>query len=146
MQLNKQTDYALRVLIYLAIMENKQLVTVDEFVQKFNIARNHLTKIVSKLARLRYIVTYRGTRGGMRINPRTYDLYLDQIISQFEPSFNVINCSKMSCPMSGLCEFKSVLDKASDQFVKVLRQYKLSDVVPWDKESIDKINFRLTKQ
>ena len=130
MQLNKQTDYAIRVLIYLAMMDCKQLVTADELVRKLNIARNHLTKIVSKLSKLRYIYTFRGTRGGMKIHPRAYEVDLYWIVSGFEPTFTVVECNTSDCPMTGLCEFKKILDKASAQFTKTLRQYRLNDIIP----------------
>lgn len=135
MQLNKQTDYALRILIYLAMMAGNHLVTVDELSRKLNIARNHLTKIVSKLSKLRYIYTFRGTRGGMKIHPRAYEHDIARIIEEFEPTFSVVECNISDCKMTGLCEFRNVLDKASNQFIKSLRQYTLNDLLPKDKNT-----------
>ena len=134
MQLNKQTDYALRILIYLAMMEGNHLVTVDELSRKLNVARNHLTKIVSKLSKLRYIYTFRGTRGGMKIHPRAYEHDIARIISEFEPTFTVVECNISDCKMTELCEFRNILDKASNQFIKTLRQYTLNDLLPKDKD------------
>lgn len=51
MQLNRQTDYALRVLIFLTLKSHDDLVKLDEISRKFNIVRNHLTKIIAKLAK-----------------------------------------------------------------------------------------------
>jgi Rrf2 family nitric oxide-sensitive transcriptional repressor len=135
MQLNKQTDYALRILIYLAMMEGNHLVTVDEISRKLNVARNHLTKIVSKLSKLRYIYTFRGTRGGMKIHPRAYEHDIARIIEEFEPTFTVVECNILDCKMTGLCEFRNILDKASNQFIKTLRQYTLDDLLPKDKST-----------
>ncbi|RTL12063.1 MAG: Rrf2 family transcriptional regulator [Neisseriaceae bacterium] len=141
MQLNKQTDYALRVLLYLAFVGETRLVNIDEIVSKFHILRNHLIKIISKLARLKFIITYRGVNGGMKINPETLDITLDQIIAAFEPTFEVVQCEHLVCPLTGMCRLKSVLDEASNNFVATLGKYKLSDMLPTNELALHKIMF-----
>ena len=50
MQLTRYTDYSLRVLLYLAVDQNRNPpVTVDELSQQFQNSRNHLVKIVHEL-------------------------------------------------------------------------------------------------
>lgn len=141
MQLNKQTDYALRVLLYLAFVGETRLVNIDEIVSKFHILRNHLIKIISKLARLKFIITYRGVNGGTKINPETLDITLDQIIAAFEPTFEVVQCEHLVCPLTGMCRLKSVLDEASNNFVATLGKYKLSDMLPTNEPALHKIMF-----
>ncbi len=139
MQLNKQTDYALRVLLYLAFVGETRLVNIDEIVSKFHILRNHLIKIISKLAKLKFITTYRGVNGGMKINPETLNMTLDQIIAAFEPTFEVVQCEHLVCPLTGMCRLKSVLDEASNNFVATLSRYKLVDMLPTNEASLQKI-------
>lgn len=139
MQLNKQTDYALRVLLYLAFVGETRLVNIDEIVHKFHILRNHLIKIISKLAKLKLIFTYRGVNGGMEINPKTLNMTLDQIIAAFEPTFEVVQCEHLVCPLTGMCRLKSVLDEASNNFVATLSKYKLADMLPTNEASLQKI-------
>jgi len=50
MQLTKHTDYAFRVLIYLAMQPTDTLATIQEISEYFDISRNHMMKIVQKLA------------------------------------------------------------------------------------------------
>ncbi len=139
MQLNKQTDYALRVLLYLAFVGETRLVNIDEIVSKFHILRNHLIKIISKLARLKFIVTYRGVNGGMKINPETLNMTLDQIIAAFEPTFEVVQCEHLVCPLTGMCRLKAVLDEASNNFVATLSKYTLAEMLPANESTIQKI-------
>lgn len=139
MQLNKQTDYALRVLLYLAFVGETRLVNIDEIVSKFHILRNHLIKIISKLARLKFIVTYRGVNGGMKINPETLNMTLDQIIAAFEPTFEVVQCEHLVCPLTGMCRLKAVLDEASNNFVATLGKYTLAEMLPANEATIQKI-------
>ena len=143
MQLNKQTDYALRVLLYLALVGETRLVNIDEIVSKFHILRNHLIKIISKLARLKFITTYRGVNGGMEINHETLDMTLDQIIAAFEPTFEVVQCEHLVCPLTGMCRLKSVLDEASNNFVATLSKYKLADMLPTNETALQKIMLML---
>ncbi|TXI96930.1 MAG: Rrf2 family transcriptional regulator [Neisseriales bacterium] len=143
MQLNKQTDYALRVLLYLAFVGETRLVNIDEIVSKFHILRNHLIKIISKLARLKFIVTYRGVNGGMKINPETLNMTLDQIIAAFEPTFEVVQCEHLVCPLTGMCRLKAVLDEASNNFVATLSKYTLAEMLPANESTIQKIMLML---
>jgi Rrf2 family nitric oxide-sensitive transcriptional repressor len=130
MQLNKQTDYALRVLLFLGAYPQGQLATIDMISEKFNIARNHLIKIVSKLAKLEYIETIKGKGGGMRIASGTLDIKLSEIIKNFEPTFEVIDCNHNDCPIRGMCRLKRALDLASTAFLAVLSQYSLRQLMP----------------
>jgi Rrf2 family nitric oxide-sensitive transcriptional repressor len=50
MHITQHTDYALRVLIYLASNEQR-LVTIQEISERFEISRSHLMKVVNQLIR-----------------------------------------------------------------------------------------------
>ena len=49
MQLTLHTDYALRVLVYLA-QKKDELATISEIADFYHISRNHLVKVVHHLA------------------------------------------------------------------------------------------------
>lgn len=64
MQLTRYTDYSLRVLLYLAVDQNRNPpVTVDELSQQFQISRNHLVKIVHELGQRGAFADRAGPRG-----------------------------------------------------------------------------------
>ncbi len=63
MQLTLQSDYTLRVLIYLALKRDG-LTTIDEIANVYQISAHHLTRIIHKLGELNYITTMRGRGGG----------------------------------------------------------------------------------
>jgi Rrf2 family nitric oxide-sensitive transcriptional repressor len=128
MQLNRQTDYALRALIFLAMKNG--LSTIDDLANKFSIAREHLTKIISRLAKLNYIVAVRGKGGGLKLNPQTLKVSLAEVVQYFEPTFKVIDCTALACPLDNMCRLSKVLGEASANFVKSLSQYTLSDILP----------------
>jgi Rrf2 family nitric oxide-sensitive transcriptional repressor len=130
MQLNRQSDYALRSLLFLAVAGNECLYTIDDIAKKFTIAREHLTKIISKLAKLELIVATRGKGGGIKLNNTSLDLSLATIIKNFEPTFQVIDCHQLACPIRSACHLKHILAKASQAFLDTLDQYTLRDILP----------------
>ena len=130
MQLNRQTDYALRVLVFLAISPKDTLVNLDTIAEKFNIVRNHLTKIITKLAKLNYITTQRGNGGGIRLKEKTLDLSLFEVMNSFESTFKSINCAGLSCPIHGVCRLESILSEAENAYTSVLQSYKLKNLIP----------------
>ena len=67
MRLTNYSDYALRVLMYLAVMPTSEtLATISDIADSYQISKSHLTKIVHQLAQLGYIDSVRGKNGGIR--------------------------------------------------------------------------------
>jgi Rrf2 family nitric oxide-sensitive transcriptional repressor len=58
MRLTTFTDYALRVLIYLAVSDDRQP-TIREIAQRYDISRNHLMKVVQELSQKGYLIASR---------------------------------------------------------------------------------------
>ncbi len=135
MRLNKQTDYALRTLLFLALQDEGILINIDEITSKLNISRSHLTKITAKMAKLSYIKAVNGKHGGVTLNTATLNVPLSHIAMQFESTFNVIDCSKPLCPLQGACRLNHILNEASQAFLASLEQYTLFDILP--KESAE---------
>ena len=53
MRLTLHTDYALRVLIHVAVADGK-LITISDIAESFDISKQHLMKVVSDLSRKGY--------------------------------------------------------------------------------------------
>lgn len=134
MLINRKTDYALRTLVFLTMKNDVS--TINEVSEKLNIAHEHLTKIVSRLSKLKYITTLRGRNGGTKINSSSLDLTLGHIVARFENSFKVINCESPICPIRGVCRLEKILNDASDAFVAVLEQHTLSSLIPKSTEEM----------
>ncbi len=65
MRLTLHTDYALRVLIYVAVADGK-LITINQIAKSFDISKQHLMKVVNDLSLKGYLDTVRG-RGDAEI-------------------------------------------------------------------------------
>lgn len=150
MQLNRRTDYALRTLLYLSMIDTERLATLDEIAQKFHIARDHLIKIVNKLAKLKYITTQRGKGGGIRFNASTLNVSLYDIVKNFESTLQVIDCNHLLCPVRGICRLNLILDEASNAFGETLKKYQFKEILPKDmkeqKQVYQRLNIPIVKE
>lgn len=129
MQLTRQTDYAIRVMLYLGIQPKNQLVTISEIATHFDISKNHLMKIVHKLGQKEYIQTVRGKYGGLRLLRDPASIKLGALVRDFEATLNVIDCQKLNCPITGLCDLKPIMQQAQEAFLAVIDRYTLRNLL-----------------
>jgi Rrf2 family nitric oxide-sensitive transcriptional repressor len=131
MQLTRYTDYALRVLIYLAHKE--ELATINEISAAYNVSENHLMKIVHGLAKLGYINTLRGKGGGMKLARPADKINLGEVVRNTEETLHVVECLAdgydNACKLAPNCRLKSVLQEAHDAFFRHLDQYTVKDLI-----------------
>ena len=80
MQLNRSTDYAIQMLVYLA--KNGQTLSSTKLAASLGISHRYLLQISSKLRAAGFILAVRGPSGGLKIfkNPEEIGLY-DVILS-----------------------------------------------------------------
>lgn len=128
MHLTQHTDFSLRVLMYLGTMESR-LVTIDELAQRLHIARNHLAKIVNRLARLGYITTLRGKGGGMRLAKTPGEICIGSVVRDTEPDTKLVDCQKPFCSIVGVCGLVDVLAEARQAFFEVLDNVTLAHLL-----------------
>ena len=128
MQLNSFTDYGLRALILLASLPQGELTSAGEISETFGISRNHMMKIVNRLAQMELIETIRGKNGGIRLKKRPEEINIGQVIRGTEP-LQLLDCSTENCHISPACRLKGVLADAKKAFLAVLDRYTLDDVI-----------------
>lgn len=137
MQLTLYTDYSLRVLAYLA-MKQDELVTISEIADFYNISRNHLVKVVHNLSSKGFIETIRGKNGGMRLASPANKIGIGDVVRVTEPNFHIVECldvSNENCVVEPACALKAVLEEANRQFLGVLDQFTVADIIKKDKQS-----------
>ncbi|MEE9355836.1 MAG: Rrf2 family transcriptional regulator [Methylococcaceae bacterium] len=133
MQLTSHTDYALRVLIYLT-RNQSQLVTITELADFYKISRNHLVKVVHNLGVKGFVKTVRGKAGGICLARRPQDINIGAVIRELEGSFYIAECfnpeKQGHCAIQSTCGLTELLKNALKQYMGVLDDASLSDVVP----------------
>ncbi|MBN7796532.1 RrF2 family transcriptional regulator [Parahaliea mediterranea] len=131
MRVTRHTDYALRVLIYVAL-KNGEAATIGEIAERYAISRNHLTKVVHRLARCGYLLTTRGKSGGLRLTRSPEMISLGAVFRDMESELGVVECmgGAGSCILDGGCELKKTFARATAAFLEVLDQQSLADLLP----------------
>lgn len=132
MRLTVYTDYALRLLMYLAVLDEDDLATITEVAERYDISKNHLMKIAYELGAAGYIETVRGRGGGLRLAKPATAIGLDDVIRQTEPDMALVPCFKPvneACAIRKCCVLKRALEKARRAFLEVLEGYSLADLV-----------------
>lgn len=131
MQLTYHTDYALRLLMYLALKTDR-LATVEEVATAFGISRNHMMKVAHGLGRAGYVETLRGRTGGLRLNRTAESIRVGDVIRDMEEGWRMVECfdaARNTCVIAGPCRLKGVLKEALAAYMAVLDRYTLADLM-----------------
>ena len=128
MQLNKFSDYALRVLMFVS-HSREHPYTIAEISEQLHVSHNHLVKIVHFMAKQEWLMTTRGKGGGIRLNPKALDAKVGQVLRILEGDQNIVECNTPPCVLRSHCGLKGLLNQAVQQFYQSLDQYTLRDVL-----------------
>ena len=131
MRLTVYTDYALRLLMYLALKDDG-LATIAEVAGSYGISKNHLTKVAHQLGVGGYVGTVRGRGGGLRLAKPAEKIGLGEVVRRTEPDLALVPCFSpvdAPCAIRSCCALRRALDKARGAFIEVLDGYTLGDLV-----------------
>lgn len=129
MQLTKQTDFAFRVLIYLASQPEGKLSNIQAISNQFDISKNHLMKVVQKLVNSGLVNSIRGHNGGIYLGKPATDIVLSDVVELMEKTLRPVNCQEPICKIIKSCELKHVLAQAQNHFINHLKQFTLDSIL-----------------
>ncbi|WCP11810.1 HTH-type transcriptional repressor NsrR [Sphingobium sp. AntQ-1] len=124
MQLTRHTDYALRVLIHLAVAPTGRA-TIPEIADAYGLSRNHLMKVVHHLAQGGFIATQRGRGGGFALADAPEAMSIGAVVRHSEPDMKMADCA--NCAIRRACGLTAILAEATGAFMAVLDRYSLAD-------------------
>ncbi len=134
MHLSSYTDYALRLLMYVAV-RNDGLPTISEVAQAYGISKNHLMKVAHQLGLGGYLETVRGRNGGLRLGRPADQIRIGDVIRYTEQDLAIVECmaapngGPSACRLSPACTLRTALREALEAFLAVLDGYTLEDIV-----------------
>ncbi|MEM9616964.1 MAG: Rrf2 family transcriptional regulator [Pseudomonadota bacterium] len=131
MRLNLQTDYALRLLMHLAVNEGR-LSTIADVAERYAISKNHLMKVAHILGREGVIETVRGRSGGLRLACPAGKIIVGRIVRMMEADLALVECFQggaNECVITPACRLKGMLGEAVDAFLSVLDQYTIENLI-----------------
>jgi len=130
MRLTVFTDYALRVLMYLAV-KPEQRVTIRDVAESYGISRNHLMKVVNKLTRAELVEASRGVNGGLKLARAPEAITVGEVVRKTEDEIALVECFRADnqCIITPECALKNVFGEAQTAFLDVLDAYTLADLM-----------------
>jgi Rrf2 family iron-responsive transcriptional regulator len=141
MRLTKQTNYAVRMLMYCAANDG-HLSRIPEIAKAYGVSELFLFKILQPLNKAGLVETVRGRNGGVRLPKPATEISLFDIVKVTEDSFAMAECfeaGEIDCPLVDSCGLNTALRKALNAFFEVLQQYSIDDLV----KARPQINFLL---
>lgn len=142
MRLTKQTNYAVRMLMYCAA-NNDRLSRIPEIAKAYGVSELFLFKILQPLNKAGLVETVRGRNGGVRLGRPADKITLFDVVRVTEDSFAMAECfeddGEIDCPLVDSCGLNAALRRALNAFFDVLAEYTIDDLV----KSRPQINFLL---
>ena len=130
MKLTLLSDYALRLLMHLAVNQDT-LVTISDTATRYGISKNHLMKVTHQLGQQGFIETRRGRSGGLALAKDPQQINIGTVVRFMEQPSVLIDCfpgGKGGCLITKACRLKSVLHEAQEAFFGCLDRFTLADL------------------
>jgi|TARA_B110000902_G_scaffold256141_1_gene322508 Rrf2 family nitric oxide-sensitive transcriptional repressor len=129
MQMDKFTDYALRILIILAVRDPERLST-SAIAKIYDLSDNHLSKVASELVRLGFVTSVRGRAGGLTLAMPAKDISVGAVVRAIKADAPVVECfgTNKSCRILPACGLRTPMQEAQEAFFAALDPYSLQDV------------------
>ncbi len=129
MRLTKQTNYAIRMLMY--CYSNDGLSRVSAVAGFYDLSEQFLLKILQVLTKAGLMESVRGRNGGIRLARPASEIGLGEVVRATEDNFALAECFEAEetvCPLVTSCGLNQALSEALAAFFKVLDSYTLADL------------------
>lgn len=130
MRVTKQTNYAVRMLMYCAA-DPRDLSRVPDVAKAYGVSELFLFKILKPLVKAGLIHTVRGRNGGIRLGKPADEITLFDVIRVTEDSFAMAECFEndaADCPLVSSCALNSAWREALDAFLAALENHTIADL------------------
>ena len=131
MRLTRQTNHAIRMLMYCAL-RGEALSRVGEIAAAYAVSELFLFKILQPLVEAGFVETVRGRNGGIRLRKPAADITLRAVVEVTEDNFALAECFETGvsdCPLAGNCTLNDALHEALDAFLGALARHTIADLV-----------------
>ena len=129
-RINRQTDYAIRVILSLAKRGQDERVSTSEIRKEMLIPPALAQRIVADLARGDFILTFPGRDGGLKLARPAREINLRQIVEHIEGKFFISDClvDAGECPFDNKCPVRHRWARLQSMMVQELEQITFDDL------------------
>ena len=131
MQLASTTDYAIRIVCYLAAQ--RQMISTSELSQELSVPASYIPKITKKLKQAGIIKACEGIKGGYQIAKQPESISLRDVISCTESTMAISRCLEKEGGCSknyiACCKVHQILLDLQNIYNNRLESVKISDII-----------------
>ena len=131
MQLTITTDYAIRIVCYLAAQ--RQMISTSELSQELSVPSSYIPKITKKLKQAGIIKACEGINGGYQIAKQPENISLRDVISCTESTMAISRCleKEEGCSRNYIycCKVHQILLELQNIYNNRLESVKISDII-----------------
>ena len=131
MQLASTTDYAIRIVCYLAAQ--RQMISTSELSQELSVPSSYIPKITKKLKQAGIIKACEGIKGGYQIAKQPENISLRDVISCTESTMAISRCleKEEGCSKNYIacCKVHQILLDLQNIYNNRLESVKISDII-----------------
>jgi Rrf2 family transcriptional regulator, nitric oxide-sensitive transcriptional repressor len=129
-RLTVHADYALRVLMYLAVAPGRRA-SAREIAEAFHVSQHHMSKVAQRLVRTGMVTSSSGRNGGLELAVEPREITLGAIVRAAEDDMAIVECLGHTryCRVAGVCGARSIFSDAVDAFMATLDGQTLETVL-----------------
>lgn len=133
MRISFKGDYALKIILDLALTYNQGITQIREISKRQDIPEKFLEQLIVVLKRAKYIKTVRGPKGGVFLAKHPSKITLGEIVRLMEGHTSPIACVSCSgyskCSFENKCVFKKVWASVRDKTNEIVDKTTFQDMV-----------------
>lgn len=133
MQLNITTDYAVRAMLYLALVGRQA--SSSEISEAMSIPENYLYSVMGKLKKAGYVKASRGVNGGWSLVKEPEELTLLDMILVMEGTFKINPCleDEANCSRGAVasCQIHDIYSEVQDYLESYFSSITLANLRDW---------------
>lgn len=128
--ITRDTDYALRVLCFVA-KQKKRIFAVSDFTRALRLPQPFLRKILQVLNKKGMLKSFKGQGGGFLLSKLPEKIFLTDIMRIFQGKLRLNECAlkKLVCPDQKTCPLKKRIDGIERYVLKELASITIASLI-----------------
>jgi Rrf2 family protein len=132
LKINRQTDYAARVVLALAKREKDARVSSSELQREMLVPKAFIGRIVARLAQAGLVLTFPGRDGGLQLARPANLISMKDVVEAFEGPVQISDCitpqGEGDCPFIELCPVRSKWARIQSVMLREMKAILFSDL------------------
>lgn len=133
MKITQETDYALRILMYLAIAGKGVKIDAKTISEAEGVTLRFTLKILRKLAQTGMVISFRGVNGGYALDVEPKDLNMKNVIEAIEGPIYINKClyDEELCNLnrSSTCKLHYIFSEIQEKVLKEFEDTSIQDIL-----------------